>query len=128
MLEEAMNFDEFIDTLHVIDKGDKVKPLRKAIQQEYESLVQKINEYNASGELTIKLKFIIPKDTKNEIEIIPEVTCKEPKRTKRNRLYRDGRAVGLFTDNPDQLHICNLRELDNKDLKKKSSDEENLNK
>lgn len=41
MLEEAMKFEELTEILHVIDKGDKMKPLNKAIQQEYENLVQK---------------------------------------------------------------------------------------
>ncbi|MEI8128010.1 MAG: hypothetical protein WCG95_00200 [bacterium] len=119
MLEEAMKFEELIGVLHVIDKGDKMKPLNKAIQQEYENLVQKINEYNTGGELIIKLKFVIPKDTKNEIEIVPEVTSKEPKRSKRNRLYRDGRAAGIFIDNPDQLHIVDVRKINSDGEKKK---------
>lgn len=118
MLEEAMNYEDLIDTLHVIDKGDKVKPLRKAIQQEYETLVSKINEYNTGGELTIKLKFLIPKDTKNEIEVIPEVSIKEPKRAKRNRLYRDGRAAGLFTDNPDQTKLFPVPRIGKEEVKK----------
>ena len=79
--------------------------------------MQKVNEYNKAGKLTITLDIGIAE--KNELDIQAEVKATPPKGKKpSNAFYRDQKGE-LYLDDPNQMHLIDPETVHNLNEKRK---------
>jgi hypothetical protein len=104
---EDIGFPELLETIKTVNSKDKTMKLGDCIQFELSDLMQKINEYNKDGEITIKLRVNV--EEKNELNLIADISSKKPKGSiKQNVFYRDTKGK-LYLDDPNQLKLIDSR-------------------
>ena len=114
VVEKPIGFAEIAAITRTVNSKDRTMKLKDCIDFELRELMQKINEYNKGGKLTITLDIGIAE--KNELNIQAEVKTQKPKGKKpSNAFYRDNKGE-LYVDDPNQMHLIdpqtvrNLRE------------------
>lgn len=114
VVEKTIGFAEIAAITRTVNSKDRTMKLKDCIDFELKELMQKINEYNKGGKLTITLDIGIAE--KNELNIQAEVKTQKPKGKKpSNAFYRDNKGE-LYVDDPNQMHLIdpqtvrNLRE------------------
>ncbi|DAB04769.1 TPA: hypothetical protein CPT89_01170 [Candidatus Gastranaerophilales bacterium HUM_11] len=112
--EKPIGFAEIAAMTRTVNSKDRAMKLKDCIDFELKNLLQKVNEYNKGGKLTITLDIGIAE--KNELNIQAEVKINAPKGKKpNNSFYRDSKGE-LYLDDPNQMHLIdpqvvrNLRE------------------
>ena len=107
MQPEDIGFSELLETIKTVNSKDKTMKLGDCIQFELNDLMQKINEYNKGGEITIRLRVSV--EEKNELNLIAYVQAKKPKGSiKSNVFYRDTKGK-LYLDDPNQLKLIDTK-------------------
>ena len=102
-VETPIGFSEIAAVTRTVNSNDRTMKLKDCINFELRKLMQKINEYNKSGKLTITLDIGIAE--KNELNIQAEVKATAPKGKKpANSFYRDEKGE-LYLDDPRQIHL-----------------------
>lgn len=113
MQEEPIGFTEIASTVRTVNSKDRTMKLKDCIDFELKGLLQKINEYNKGGKITITIDIGIAE--KNELNIQAEVKTNAPKGKKPNNpFYRDSKGE-LYLDDPNQMHLIDpkvVRSLD----------------
>ena len=103
VVEKPIGFAEIAAITRTVNSKDRTMKLKDCIDFELRELMQKINEYNKGGKLTITLDIGIAE--KNELNIQAEVKTQKPKGKKpSNAFYRDNKGE-LYIDDPNQMHL-----------------------
>lgn len=111
MQENPIGFAEISKTARVVNSRDRTMKLSDCIDFELKDLMQKVNEYNKGGKLTITIDIGIAE--KNELNIQAEVKTTAPKGKKpSNPFYRDSKGE-LYLDDPNQMHLINPQAVRN---------------
>ena len=109
MEQEALTFLELMTAVPSVDSKDRSRSLDKTLQTEYETVLQKVNEYGQAGELTLKIKFTPQKDVKNGLSIEATVTTKLPKGKPKVNFYRG--QNGVYLADPSQLSLISKQTI-----------------
>lgn len=119
MQENPIGFAEIAKTVRTVNSKDRTMKLSDCIDFELKGLMQKVNEYNKGGKLTITIDIGIAE--KNELNIQAEVKTTAPKGKKpSNPFYRDSKGE-LYLDDPNQMHLIDpqvVRNLEDEREKK----------
>lgn len=111
MQDNPIGFTEIIATIRTVNSKDRTMKLKECIDFELKGLMQKVNEYNKGGKLTIILDIGIAE--KNELNIQAEVKTTAPKGKKPNNpFYRDSKGE-LYLDNPNQMRLIDSQVVRN---------------
>lgn len=112
-VEEPIGFREIAAAVRTVNSNDRTMKLKDCIDFELRKLMQKINEYNKGGKLTITLDIGIAE--KNELNIQAEVKVTAPKGKKpANAFFRDNKGE-LYLDDPNQMHLIDPKTVRNID-------------
>ena len=96
VVEKPIGFAEIAAITRTVNSKDRTMKLKDCIDFELRELMQKINEYNKGGKLTITLDIGIAE--KNELNIQAEVKTQKPKGKKpSNAFYRDNKGISLYS-------------------------------
>lgn len=109
--QEALSFSELMTAVPSVDSKDRSRSLDKTLQSEYETVMQKVNEYGQAGELNLKIKFTPQKDVKNGLSIEATVTTKLPKGKPKVNFYRGNN--GVYLADPSQLSLMSKQTIVN---------------
>lgn len=102
-VESPIGFAEILAVTRTVNSNDRTMKLKDCVDFELRKLMQKINEYNKGGKLTIALDIGVTE--KNELNIQAEVKTTAPKGKKpANSFYRDEKGE-LYLDDPKQIHL-----------------------
>ena len=102
-VEKPIGFEEIAAITRTVNSKDRTMKLKDCINFELKDLMQKVNEYNKGGKLTITLEIGI--GDKNELDFKAEVKATKPKGKKpSNIFYRDHKGE-LYLDDPNQMHL-----------------------
>lgn len=111
MQENPIGFTEIIQTVRTVNSKDRTMKLKDCIDFELKGLMQKVNEYNKGGKITITIDIGIAE--KNELNIQAEVKTNAPKGKKpSNPFYRDSKGE-LYLDDPNQMHLIDPKVVRN---------------
>lgn len=106
--EKPIGFTEIAAVARVVNSKDRTMKLKDCIDFELRELMQKINEYNKGGKLTITLDIKI--GDKNELDVQAEVATVKPKGKKpTNTFFRDNKGE-IYLDVPEQLHVVSTED------------------
>lgn len=110
-VETPIGFSEIAALTRTVNSKDRTMKLKDCIDFELRELMQKINEYNKGGKMTITLEIGIAE--KNELNIQAEVKTQKPKGKKpANPFYRDSKGE-LYVDDPNQMHLLDTQTIRN---------------
>lgn len=114
--EQPIGFAEVAELARVINSKDRSMKLSACIDFELNELMQKINEYNKGGKMTITIDIGIAE--KNELNIQAEVKTTPPKGKKpSNPFFRDTKGK-LYAADPVQPHLFDVAKIRQEDAKK----------
>lgn len=109
--EKPIGFAEIASITRTVNSKDRTMKLKDCIDFELRELMQKINEYNKGGKLTITIDIGIAE--KNELNIQAEVKTTKPKGKKpANSFYRDNKGE-LYIEDPNQMHLIDPQTVRN---------------
>lgn len=114
VIEQPIGFADLAAIARVINSKDRSMKLSDCIDFELKELMQKINEYNKAGKMTITIDIGIAE--KNELDIQAEVKIAPPKGKKpSNAFFRDQRGRLFAADPMEQTHLFDMSKVRKQD-------------
>jgi len=102
---DALNFDEFLDT---VDNG----PLGDELLERLRNVVSRVRETGRKG--NVQLKLDVELAGARQVEITPSLKSKEPKTQHTKRLFYSDDEGHVYRSDPDQMDLP-LRRPDGSD-------------